>query len=271
MEPYLARRRKEELSFLVVRFLRIFELFEGIYRDFRKAAAAGRGFGGSGLFQRVKEMEENLVFDIKEKAHFLFRGPVRPEQEEVEAGSSGKNMAGLRRSLLDRALDSTIGTGFHMFMILRECLYQLEVYAPRYGTELEQAGRLEGLVRQAGSRLGEEEAHELKHIRQIVKHGQVLSASTRELAGQALERCRALFQQAAELLRHLLEEAAHNEVLVLNLLRERESLDRVYGQGGAERIFSHMFRKTGSPQTPGLDKALAFARQHCGNTEALGG
>jgi len=178
-------------------------------------------------------------------------------------------MSALGRTLVDRALDSTIGTAFHMFMILRECLYQLEVYSPRYGAELEQVERLEGLARRAGSGLGEEEEHELEHIRQIVKHGQGLSTYTRELAEQALERCWALFQQAAELLKHFIESAGRNEVLVLNLLREREAVDRVFGEGGAERLFSHMFRKSGKPGTTGLDKALAFARRHCGNVEAL--
>jgi len=269
VEPYLARRRKEELSFLVVRFLKAFELFEGIYRDFRELVAAGRGFGGSGLFQRVKQMEEDLVFGIKEKAHFLFRSAAPGGQQQAEGGRSRHTLAGLRRSLVDRALDSTIGTGFHMFMILRECLYQLEVYAPRYEAELEQTERLEELAARIGSGLGEEEAHELEHIRQIVKHGQGMASYSRELAEQALERCRALFRRAAELLRHLVEEAGRNEVLVLNLLREREAVDRVYGEGGAERLFSHMFRNSDQPGATGLAKALAYARKHCGNTEGL--
>jgi hypothetical protein len=271
VESYLDRRRKEQQSFLVVRFLRAYELFEGIYRDFRAVSSGGRGFGGSGLFQRVKEMEERLVFDIKEKAHFLFRGPVPEGQEEAVGGRSRPTMSALGRSLVDRALDSTIGTGFHMFMILRECLYQLEAYAPRYGAELEQVERLEELSRRAGSRLSEEERHELDHLRQIGKHGQEMAAYARELAEQALERCRALFQEAAELLRHFIESAGRNEVLVLNLLREREAVDRVYGEGGAERLFSHMFRKSDKSGASGLAKALAYARRHCGNTETLRG
>jgi hypothetical protein len=292
VDPYLLRRRKEDLSFLVVRFLRAYDLFAGIYRDFRKAAAGGQGFGGSGLFLRVRELEEKLVFDIKEKAHFLFRGHssagapgfqgASPEgrYEELErllAGGQGgaggsqsrEILAGLRHSLVDRSLDSNIGTGFHMFLILRECLYQLEVYAPRYEAELEQAKRLEYLARRIGFGLGEEEAHELEHIRQLVKHGQGVAANARELAERALERCRALFRETAELLRHFIEEAGGNEVLVLNLLREREALERVYGEGAAERLFEHMFRNSGKPGTSGLAKALAFARKNCGNTEAL--
>jgi hypothetical protein len=271
VESYLDRRRKEQQSFLVVRFLRAHELFEGIYRDFRELSAAGRGFGGSGLFLRVKEMEEKLVFDIKEKAHFLFRGPATVGRQETVGSRLRPTMSALGRSLVDRALDSTIGAGFHMFMSLRECLYQLEVYAPRYEAELEQVERLEELPRPATSGMGEEERHELEHIRQIAKHGQEMAAYTRELAERALERCQALFRQAAELLKHFIESAGQNEVLVLNLLREREAVDRVFGEGGAERLFSHMFRATGKPGTPGMDKALAFARRHCGNTEALSG
>ncbi len=294
MDPYLLRRRKEELSFLVVRFLRAFDLFEGIYRDFREVAAGGQGFGGSGLFQRVKDLEEKLVFEIKEKAHFLFRSPSAAgapfgasarglhDYEELERlllqgqGEAGRAeprevLAELRRSLVDRSIDSNIGTGFHLFMILRESLYQLEVYSPRYGAELEQAERIGYLARRIGFELDEEEAHELEHIRQVVKHGQGVAAYARELAERALERCRSLFRETAELLRHLIEEAGGNEVLVLNLLRERAVLERVYGEGAAERILAHMFRKTEEPGASGLDKALDFAKRNCGNIEALGG
>jgi hypothetical protein len=266
VEPYLERRRKEEQSFLVVRFLRAYELFEAVYRDFREVAAGGRGFGGSGLFQRVKEMEDGLFFDIKEKAHFLFRGPA----PRSEGGKSRQSLSSLGRSLVDRALDSTIGTGFHMFMILRECLYQLEVYAPRYGAELEQAESLEELSRSLGARASEEEAQQLERIRQVVKQGHGMAAYTRGLAERSLERCRELFAQAAELLWTYIEALGRNEVLVLNLLREKAALDRVYGAGGAERLFSHMFPRGGRAGATGMDRAMAFARRHCGNVEALG-
>jgi hypothetical protein len=267
VEPYLERRRKEEQSFLVVRFLRAYEQFEGIYRDFRVLADAGRGLAGSGLFQRVKEMEEKLVFDIKEKAHFLFRGPA--PQPEGASGGRRRSLSGLGRSLVDLALDSTIGTGFHMFMILRECLYQLEVYAPRYQAELAQAERLEELSRRSGSRPGEEEALQMERIRQVVKQGHRMATYTRELAERSLERCRELFSQTAELLKSFIEGSGRNEVLVLNLLRERGALDRVYGEGGAESLFRHMFRRAGKSGATGLARAEAFARKACGNTQAL--
>lgn len=288
IDPYIARRKKEELSFLIVRFLRAYVLFDEIYRDFQELAAGPHGFQGSGLFRRVRDLEEKLVFDIKEKAHFLFRSSqAEPAGDEVELkyadlqrhllrreGAGGGDEARqilteLRKSLVDRSIDSYVGAGFHLFMILRESLYQLEFYAPRYGQELEQAERIEYLARRVGLDLSEEEAHELEHIRQIVKHGQAVAAYTRDLAERALERCRSLFKETAEILRHLIEESGANEVLVLNVLSQRQLVERVFGPGSAEEILAHMFRNSDLPGATGMEKGLAFVRERCGNTEAL--
>ena len=312
MEPYLLRRRKEELSFLVVRFLGAYVRFEGICRDFREIAAEAGGFGGSGLFSRVRDLEK-IVFDIKEKGHFLFRGPGGGALAGAAAGGAGaaagaggadpqnaaaagepspgyqelerilvagpkktdktkarRLLAELRRSLVDRSLDASIGMAFHMFLILRESLYQLEVYAPRYGGELAQAERIEHLARRVGFELGDEAAHELELIRQTVQHGQGVATYVQELAKRSLERCQALFQETAKLLRLSLEEAGGNEVLMLNLLRERETVEQVYGQGAAEEILAHMFRRQGDRGASGFQKALAFVRRRCGNSEGVG-
>jgi hypothetical protein len=287
-EPYIDRKKKEELAFLVVRFLKAFTLFEGIYRDFHRILEGGRGFGGCGLFARVRDLEEQLVFDIKEKAHFLFRSasaadssreqePLSERLQQVlqhrrgarRASESREILADLRRSLVNRAIDANIGTGFHLFMILRECIYQLEVYVPKYGQELEQAKRLQRLAVRIGFALDEEEAHELVHIRQIVKRGKSVAFYALELAQRAMERCHDLFQETAELLRHLIEEAGSNEVLLLNLLVQRPLIDAVYGPGSSEQILAHMCRQIERPGASGLEKALEQARMRCGNTEAL--
>lgn len=287
-EPYLERRKKEELAFLVMRFLKAFTLFEDVRRDFHRVLEGGQGFGGSGLFARVRDLEEQLIFDIKEKAHFLFRSapavksskeqePLADRLEQIllhrrgarRASESRAILADLRRSLVDRAIDANIGTAFHLFMILRECIYQLEVYVPRYGQELEQAKRLQRLALRIGFTLDEEEAHELVHIRQIVKRGKSVAIYALELAQRALERCHDLFQETAELLRHLIEEAGNNEVLLLNLLAQRPLIDAVYGPGAAEQILAHMYRQIERPGASGLEKALEQARMRCGNTEAL--
>lgn len=287
---YTARRRKEDLAFMVVRFLRAYLQFEGIYRDFREHLSSGTGFEYAGLFARIRSLEEGLVYDIKEKAHFLFRntagGEATPNpqaaaygeierafligpQQVQDRSEARRVFADLRRSLVAKSLDSYIGTGFHMFMILRESFYQLEYYVPQYLRELEYVQRIEYLTQQVGYQLDEEEQHELEHIKQVVRLCQSIASETRELAAIAIERCRSLFRESAEIIRHSVEEAPDNEVLVLNLLREQALVDAVYGSGATESIFGLMFRHVEAPGQCGWEKALEFVRGACGNTDSL--
>jgi len=317
---FTARRQKEDFAFLVVRFLRAYARFEEICRDYRAIEEQEQSFAGAGLFSRVRDLEEQIVFDIKEKAHALFRREDREVREDRQPredremrgdrqaqedrqprgqgeGARGGSSAGgfwelerallsrsaqeglhedtrgmfqaLRKSLVSRSLDAYIGTGFHMFMILRESLYQLESYAPKYAQEMEQVERIGYLTQRMGYDLDADEEHELGHIRQVAELCQGIAGDTRELASIALDRCRVLFRETAEVIRHSIEEAGDNEVLVLNLLREGDLVDAVYGTGAGEEILAHMFRSVQGTGASGRDRALAFARGNCGNVEGI--
>jgi hypothetical protein len=76
-DGFEARRRKEHFAFLVVKFLKAFTSFSEIYREFKEASRRGC-LSGCGLFEKVKELEESLAFDLKEKAHALFRARAIP-------------------------------------------------------------------------------------------------------------------------------------------------------------------------------------------------
>jgi hypothetical protein len=287
-QQYIARRRKEDLSFLVVRFMRAYIEFTELYEDFKALLGKGADFQNAGLFAKIKKLEQTLVFDIKEKAHFLFRSdwvdtdePADPrsrfadlerillESEDSDRSKARGVFAELRKSLVRRSIDSYIGTGFHLFMILLESIYQLENYVPKYDGELEYLERIKYLTDRIGYRFDPEEAHELDHIKQVVNLCQSISSDTQELATVALERCMALFRETAEILRHSIEDASNNEVLVLNLLRERDLVEQVYGTGAWERILNHMFRSTGESGQSGAEKAEAYVRGSCGNIESL--
>ncbi len=287
---YVARRKKEDLSFMVVRFMKVHVLFSEIYAEFQALLNEGGDFEHSGLFDKISKLEDGLVFDIKEKAHFLFRSE-KPEVGEANdvggkfallkrtltAGQDEKAnrknareiFSALRKSLVSKSIDSYIGTGFHLFMILRESVYQLEYYVPDYINEMEYLTRIEGLTQEIGYEFDEEEEHELDHIRQVVKLCQSIASDTKELATIALERCMTLFQETAEILRHSIEESGSNEVLVLNLLKERQLVERVYGPGSWEILLGHMFRSSGDAGMSGAQKAERFVRKTCGNVEAL--
>ena len=258
-KQYIARRRKEDLSFLVVRFMRTYVLFSELYEEFKELLNKGGDFQNSGLFAKIRNLEQALVFDIKEKAHFLFRSDSNNAEEPEAVGSSfadlerillesreadrtraRKVFAELRKSLVRKSIDSYIGTGFHLFMILLESVYQLENYVPQYRSELEYLQRIERLTNRIGYAFGREEEHELNHIRQVVSLCQSIATDTQELANVALERCMTLFHETAEILRHSIEEASSNEVLVLNLLIERALVEQVYGAGSWETILKHI-------------------------------
>ena len=287
-KQYIDRRRKEDLSFLVVRFLRAHVGFFELYEEFKALLGKGADFQNAGLFAKIRNLEQTLVFDIKEKAHFLFRSDWVGTDESEVAGSrfadleriilesqnadrskARKVFAELRKSLVRRSIDSYIGTGFHLFMILLESIYQLENYVPQYRGELEYLERIENLTDRLGYEFDQEEEHELDHIKQVVTLCQSITTDTQELANVALERCMALFRETAEILRHYIEDASSNEVLVLNLLKERGLVEQVYGSGAWESILSHMFRSAGEPGRSGAEKAESFVRRTCGNIEGL--
>jgi hypothetical protein len=289
-KQYIDRRRKEDFSFLVIRFLRAYVLYSDIYREFKKLQKQSGDFQHFGLFGKIKDLEQTLVFDIKEKAHFLFRSEQRDENEtesiasrfadlerilsesrEADRTEAREVFFRLRRSLVRKSIDSYIGTGFHLFMILLESLYQLENYVPQYRSELEYLERVEQLTERIGYQFDEEEEHELSHIRQVVDLCQSIASDTLELAAVAAERCTILFRETAEIMRHAIEESPANEVLVLNLLNEKALVERVYGAGSWEGILAHMFRAAGTAGDSGAQKAEAFVRSACGNIEALDG
>ncbi len=289
-EQYIARRKKEDLSFLVIRFMQAYVLFHEIITEFEDLQLNRGGFEHAGLFEKVKELEEKLVFDIKEKAHFLFRSPTSSEQEtdgvtdrfadlekillvsqdeEADKQKAKQVFSALRRSLVSKSIDSYIGTGFHLFMILRESVYQLEFYVPEYLQELEYLTRIDYLTKRIGYEYDEEEEHELAHIRQVVKLCQSIATDTKELAAVALQRCKSLFQETKELLRHTIEESGSNEILVLNLLKERNLVEQVYGPGSCAAIANQMFRFSRIEGNSGIEKAVHFVKQSCGNVEAI--
>jgi hypothetical protein len=265
--PFEARRRKEYVAFLVVKFLRAHISFMEIAAEFR-AALREQKLGSCGLRVRVGDLSKALAFDIKEMAHFLFRGNGRP------APGTGKSVSrrtlGELKTLIEaRSMDSFIGTGYHLLMVLEESLYQLEAYTPAHEQEQVEISRLEALARRIGYTFSPDEIRELEHLRALSEISMKLSVETRDLTLRIVERCQQLFGETAEVLRHFIESAGENEILVQNLLMSLELFERVYGQGAAEKVFWAMFRRKGVEGSTGMEKAVSFARGRCGNVEGL--
>ncbi|MGA2479033.1 MAG: hypothetical protein ABSG63_09835 [Spirochaetia bacterium] len=286
-ELFDARRRKEHLAFLVVKFLRASVSFMTINADFHDPKT-NACLAGCGLFERVHELAESLVFDLKEKAHILFRADARAATDARAAakaaaarGTAGAGkarprdprqlLAGMKNGIETRAVDSYIGTGYHLLLILQEALYQIDRYTPELEREKSEIGGVLELARSTGAPLRPDDQAELERLHALDEISVRLAAESRELATRMMERCEALFAGTAVVIRHLMVSANENEILILNLLENQELLEKVYGVGAAESIFSELCRGKGFSGKTGVERALNYARAKCGNVTALAG
>ena len=271
LDQFESRRRKEQLAFLVIKFLKAFTMFQDIHDRFHEAAKSGC-LSGCGLFKKVLELQDSLAYDMKEKAHYLFRVTGKNGgNEHVASGEKDTHriIGELRGAIETRSIDSYIGTGFHLLMILGESLYQLDHYAPEFKKEQEQIARIERLAKRVGYTFTPEEMSELERLRALSEISMKVSAETEELAFRFMQRCDSLFEGTAEVIRHFIEGAGDNEVLIQNLLQNVELLEKVYGENSAEQIFWVLCRRKKCEGRTGLEKAMNFARQKCGNVTGL--
>jgi hypothetical protein len=270
-ERFGARRRDEHIAFLVVKFLKAHECFRHIHDEFLEGIAKNR-LADCGLARKVWDLVESLAFDMKEMAHNLFRA----DEKIVKAGDGGGDDKRARRAISDlkasieaRAIDSYISTGYHLLLILAESLYQLERYAPVFKEEHAQIARVERIARKAGYTFNAEEEAELEHLRALSGISMKVNAETEELIFRYMMRSESLFKGTAEVIRNFIEGSGENGVLIQNLLQNTDLLEKVYGDGAAEKIFWILCRHKRLEGHTGIEKALSFARARCGNITGL--
>ena len=264
---YEPRRRKEELAFLVVKFLKAYASFQEIRAGFHDAARR-ECLESCGLFEKVRLLEESLAFDLKEKAHYLFRSATAPHGSSRAATKDTRRLlAELKISIETKTVDAYIGTGFHLLLMLRESLYQIQRYAPEFELERQEIARIEELTREVNP--GAEAQRDLEHLRALSEISVKLAADSVDTAHRIMARCDALFKRTAEVIRHLMMSARDNEILLQNLLQNVELLEVAYGEGSAELIFSDLLKSRRVEGKTGHEKALAYAKARCGNITRL--
>jgi len=263
-----ARRRREQVAFFVVKFLRMYVSFKEIADEFHARSASG-SLAGSGLFERVGALAQSIAFDLKELAHGLFRA--RKGQDTAEARSRGTRelLAGMKTVLERRSLDSYIGTSYHLLLILQESLYQIERYSPELDKEKSEIERIMELARAGGPGFQPDQREELERLQALDEISAKLAVDSAELARVVLGRCEELLEGTAHVIRRFGASANDNEILVLNLLQNRDLVEKVYGAGAAEAIFAELCTGPGFKGRTGLDRALAFVRARCGNVSGL--
>jgi hypothetical protein len=234
-DPFEIRRRKEQAAFLVVKFLRAGLVFRSVSDEF-ELFARSESPGDGRLFEKVRELVEGHLFELKERAHALFRAdaaaaPVRARRTRTAHPKAGAET---------RTLDAYIGTAYHLMLILQESVYQVERYAPELDKEHDELSA-------------------------------AVATDAVALARRAVERCRALFAGTEEVIRRFAAASRDNEVLILNLVLHRDLLTKVYGEAAANAVFDALTQGPSFHGATGYERALTYARAKCGNVTALPG
>ena len=268
-DRFEARRTRERVAFLVVKFLRVHVAFSDIAAEFTGlSTGTAEGLGSSGLFEKVRELTGSIAFDLKELAHSLFRSEA-VSGPEPSGRRKRQLLAGRRNSIERLSIDSYIGTGYHLLQILQESLYQLKRYSPELEHEKIEVAHILDLTRVDSSARADEEKGERERLQALEELSATLAVESLDMARRAMERCGSLLAGTARVIRRFLSSARDNEILILNLLENRGLVESVYGEGSAEEILSELCAPTGPGQGTGTERALRFVRERCGNVSAL--
>jgi hypothetical protein len=181
-------------------------LSEVAFRKIFKKYKVGRlRFSDIGVW--VDDKGQSLLYNLKERCHSLFR-------------YQGKKPIHKNEWLLDLV----IGSIFHEAMKLRENIYQMEVYRPKY--------------LQYKSKLGKT-GYEKNYIHLFER----IILKAKQGVAEGMEETRSLFKDAMTQLIDLFRASYQNTFLVRFLLEHLTLLQEVYGVKKTKEIFRLMFEK----------------------------
>jgi hypothetical protein len=196
----------------VIRDRNIIEIVRGLlfsevaFQEIFKKYKQGRlRFSDIGLW--VDDKGQSLLYNLKEQCHSLFR-------------YQGKKPIYKNEWLLDLA----IGSIFHEAMKLRENIYQMEVYRPKY--------------LQYKSKFGKT-GYEKNYIQLFER----IILKAKQGVAEGMEETQSLFKDAMAQLIDLFRESFQNIFLVRFLLENSTLLQEVYGSKKIKEIFGLMFEK----------------------------
>ena len=181
----------------------IFRNFLLTVRTFRRQQELYRKQGFlqfSDLAKLVDDRGQSILFALKESCHSLFRRNEGPVSEK------------------EQFFDLTAGTLFHLAMKMREDLYQLEFYGPKYSALSE---KIDGPPER-----------EL-----LIRQFQDLIRRARNSFRESMEEMGDLFQKVLPQFLELLREHRANGLLVRFLLEEKDLLQEIWGERALDDLF----------------------------------
>jgi tetratricopeptide (TPR) repeat protein len=204
MKKEIIENRSRNLLEMVRRLLLAEVAFQEIFEKYKEGKLRFSDVGNW-----VDDRGRSLLYKLKEQSHSLFR-----------VGAKGP----VHRN--EWLLDLAIGSIFHEAMKLRENIYQMEVYRPRY--------------LQFKSKIGKTAyEYERDYLQQFE---QIISRAERGVQ-EGMEETQSFFKDAVEQLIDFFNKNSKNPYLVRFLLEHQPLLQRVYGNRKAKEIFHLMFKK----------------------------
>ncbi len=196
----LDQRRKQQIVEIVGDLLRAAVVQEEIKDLHRK---------GKLRFNHIEALIDDrghsILYRLKGNCHSLFRHTNDQSWDDGE-----------------RLLDLAVGSIFHEAMKLRENLYQVEMYRPRYlGIQLKKRPYRKGL---------------LDRFEKIILRAE-------QGIQEGIADIRALFSDTLDQLIDLMRGYGNNDLLVRFLLTHRALFIKVYGRKHLEELFASMFKK----------------------------
>jgi len=204
MKKEIIENRSRNLLEMVRRLLLAEVAFQEIFEKYKEGKLRFSDVGNW-----VDDRGQSLLYKLKEQSHSLFR-----------VGAKGP----VHRN--EWLLDLAIGSIFHEAMKLRENLYQMEVYRPRY--------------LQFKSKVGKTAyEYERDYLQQFER---IISRAERGVQ-EGMEETQSFLKDAVEQLIDFFNKNSKNPYLVRFLLEHQLLLQRVYGNRKAKEIFHLMFKK----------------------------
>ncbi len=204
MKKEIIKNRNRDLLEIVRRLLLAEAAFQEIFGKYKKGRLRFSDIGNW-----VDDRGESLLYNLKEQSHSLFR-----------VGAKGP----VHRN--EWLLDLAIGSIFHEAIKLKENIYQMEAYRPRY--------------LQFKSKMGKTAyEYERNYLQQFERIISLAEQGVRE----GMEETQSLFKDAVEQLIDFFKRNSANPYLARFLLEHQPLLQRVYGDKKAREIFNLMFKK----------------------------
>lgn len=277
-QAFVRRRKKEFLSQIFIEFLKGDYLFSSLLRDSFIKGSLIEDFTESGLSERINTLYEKIFIELVRKMDFLYRRKIdeddgysetialkMTENELLNNSKIKDKLSEINKTFLNQSLDSNIHRLSRKLLVLKENLYELDSFEYRYKQEHQYSDETISLLKGYGHVFDRVEEDELNEIKKMERLNRKILSDTKSHTKMLLNLCKSLFEETAIILLHIIQDSGDNEVLVLNLFRENELVEHIYGEGASERIFTKMFKESDYPGNTGLEQAINFLTNNCNN------